>query len=854
MKRFGRIVFAFSVFTLSSTLVPANAQPLGAFSWQLQPFCNRVTLNVTQNGGIYTLDGVDDQCGAAKRAVLVGLATPNADGTIGFGFHLVVPGGQPVHVDAQITFPALNGTWRDSAGNAGAFAFNANAGGTPRPLPVAATGDITAVTAGTGLSGGGTSGEVTLAINGSVVQNRVSGTCGAGQAVRTINQDGTVACEPVAGGTGDITGVTAGAGLTGGGTSGEVTLAINGAVVQNRVSGACGAGQAVRTVNQDGSVACEPIPAASLGDITGVAAGAGLTGGGAAGDISLAVNPAVVQNRVTGTCAAGEAVRTINPDGTVACEPVGSGDITAVNTAAGSGLTGGVTNGAASLTVVFGGDGALNAAARADHEHATANGSIAVGSGALAVSTSASNVAVGTSALGANTSGSANTAVGRFALNDVTTGSTNTAVGAEALRANTTNSNTAVGASALRFNTTGSLNVGVGLSALFANETGGNNVAVGVGALDANVSGSNNTGVGSNALSVSTGTANVALGDSAGAGNTAGTFNTFLGTSASAGAGTLSNATAIGARARVDQDDSLILGSIGGVNGATASTRVGIGTTTPATVLEIVDAPPASVNATVVLTSLDTNDSRLMLRHANGTAAALTGLQLGNDLGRIDFAGHDGAIFTTSGQATILSRATEPWNGTARGSRLIFGTTANATANVVLNRMIIDHDGQVSIGPIGDPLDQLQVVGDIRVGTSGSNGCLKNFGGGLIIGSCSSDIRLKRDVTPFPLSLDRVAALRPVQHFWRAEAFPARGFGTEQAYGLIAQEVEQVLPELVTTDDEGYKRVDYSKLPLLAIQAIKELKERNDALTTSHAALEQRLEAIEALLASRQEN
>jgi hypothetical protein len=52
---------------------------------------------VTQNGALYTLDGFDDQCGAPKRAMLVGLAAPNADGTIGFGFHLATPGAQQVH-------------------------------------------------------------------------------------------------------------------------------------------------------------------------------------------------------------------------------------------------------------------------------------------------------------------------------------------------------------------------------------------------------------------------------------------------------------------------------------------------------------------------------------------------------------------------------------------------------------------------------------------------------------------------------------------------------------------------------------------------------------------------------------
>ena len=61
----------------------AQAQPLGVFRWQLQPFCNVVTVTVVQNGAIYTLDGFDDQCAAGQRAPLVGVATPNPDSTIG---------------------------------------------------------------------------------------------------------------------------------------------------------------------------------------------------------------------------------------------------------------------------------------------------------------------------------------------------------------------------------------------------------------------------------------------------------------------------------------------------------------------------------------------------------------------------------------------------------------------------------------------------------------------------------------------------------------------------------------------------------------------------------------------------
>jgi hypothetical protein len=118
-------------------------------------------------------------------------------------------------------------------------------------------GDITGVTAGTGLTGGGTSGDVTLNADTTVLQSRVSGSCSPGQSIRVISPTGTVTCEVDNDSGGDITGVNPGIGLTGGGTSGTVTLNANTSVLQSRVSGSCSPGQSIRVISSTGTVTCE---------------------------------------------------------------------------------------------------------------------------------------------------------------------------------------------------------------------------------------------------------------------------------------------------------------------------------------------------------------------------------------------------------------------------------------------------------------------------------------------------------------------------------------------------------------------------------------------------------------------
>jgi hypothetical protein len=100
------------------------------------------------------------------------------------------------------------------------------------------------------------------------------------------------------------------------------TTQINAVQIQRRVSGSCASGSSISVINQDGTVSCQSV---GSGTITGVtpAGGSGITGGGTSGNVSLGTDLTVLQSRVTGTCPSGSAISVVARDGTVTCQSAG---------------------------------------------------------------------------------------------------------------------------------------------------------------------------------------------------------------------------------------------------------------------------------------------------------------------------------------------------------------------------------------------------------------------------------------------------------------------------------------------------------------------------------------------------
>ena len=151
--------------------------------------------------------------------------------------------------------------------------------------------------------------------------------------------------------------------------------------------------------------------------------------------------------------------------------------------------------------------------------------------------------------------------------------------------------------------------------------------------------------------------------------------------------------------------------------------------------------------------------------------------------------------------------------------RLGFGTAATSftigATPTISQRMVITSQGNVGIGT-NSPTVSLQVAGDIIANS--------------IAGS--SDVRFKTNIFPIENSLEKVLQLRGVTFDWKIKEFPSRKFSNKKAMGFIAQEVEQVVPEVVQNENnaEAYKSVQYDKMVALLVEAIKEQQQQIEQL------------------------
>lgn len=316
----------------------ARAQPLGTFHWQLQPYCNVLTLSVQRAGGVYTLDGYDDQCGAAERASVVGTAFLNPDGSVGMGLSsMTAPEAAPVVLHARIELATVSGTWRDSAGNSGAIVFTAgaSAGGVLRPVPANGIrpGSVTA----TQLAPGSVGAEQIAA--GAVEASRLApdaiatalGPLSSGQIAAGAITAAHIAPDAV--GAGHIAAHAVGLSQIAPGAVQAVHLApgVASAAIGPITSGQIAPGAILSAHIVPGAVTAAHIAPGAVGaaQIAPGAVGPSQLAAGAVGGAHIAegaigashLAPGIVQSLVVGTCAVGQYLRGVTAAGRVICEP-----------------------------------------------------------------------------------------------------------------------------------------------------------------------------------------------------------------------------------------------------------------------------------------------------------------------------------------------------------------------------------------------------------------------------------------------------------------------------------------------------------------------------------------------------
>ncbi len=314
------------------------AQALGTYRWQLQPFCNVVTLTIAIENGVYTLDGVDDGCGVGPPATVRGTAFLNPDGSIGLGWSSSIPPlVSPLVLEARLDIATLGGTWSDSAGNSGVLSFapGGSLGGPTRPVSPNGLRPASIVA---GQIAPGAVGADQLAPGAITTAALAPGAIASAVGVFTSEQiaDGAITAGHVAPGAVDASHLAAGAvgadQIAGGAIAaahfapGAVNAAL-GTITSPQI--APGSIQSIHLATQSvtsadlapGSIGSSAIAAGAIGS-SQLAPGAIGAAQLAAGAVEAAhLGPDVLPSLIVGTCAPGRYLRGLEPNGAVRCEP-----------------------------------------------------------------------------------------------------------------------------------------------------------------------------------------------------------------------------------------------------------------------------------------------------------------------------------------------------------------------------------------------------------------------------------------------------------------------------------------------------------------------------------------------------
>jgi hypothetical protein len=404
-----------------------------------------------------------------------------------------------------------------------------------------------------------------------------------------------------------------------------------------------------------------------------------------------------------------------------------------------------------------------------------------------------SNTSVGNNALPATT-GFNNTAVGSGALAADTTGSFNVAIGGGALQSNTTGQqNMAIGAEALS-DSNGNFNMAIGFRALFLN-TGSRNSAVGAAALRNNTTAEDNTAIGSTAMRENTtGELNTAIGSAAMLGNTTGQSNTAVGADAMTDSTTTNDNTAVGtgALSSATGDENTAVGSSAlSIDAAANNTAVGFSAMADASGSGVTFNTAVGWNALVSTTA-----------NAN---VAVGDLALQNDT--------SGFFNTAIGAATGISQ-----------------TTGN-------NNIYI---GQGSFGVAGESHTCYiqEIFGQL---SSGGAFVFVNSAGKL--GTTTSSKRFKEDIKAMDKASEALFALKPVTFRYKKEIEPK----AIPQWGLVAEDVEKVNPDLVIRDAEG--KVNTVRYDQVYNMMLNEFLKEHKKVQELEATVAQQQKGMEALIA-----